>query len=274
MVKKIQSSLSAKIFIIIASILLASGLIIYGIVMLYMPHSYKTQITEKFQEDFHKLVQNIDVDNIEKSSAAIQNFCSTNKTFVRLKSVDNTISYEWKAENVVIPDSTEYSSSIIEYIGKEQNDKGKDLIVLTTASMESVNQVTDIFYKILPIIIITILIISIVGSLFCSHYISKPIVEISHISRHMSELDLSWRSTVSRVDEIGVLSDSLNNLACNLNKTMAELNQANELLKQDYEKEKRREKQRKDFFNAVSHELKTPITLLKCSLEGMMERLH
>lgn len=271
MVKKIQSSLSVKIFIIISSILLVSGLIIYGIVMFYLPHSYKIQITEKFQEDFHKLVQTIDVNNIEKSATVIQDFCSTNKTFVRVKSIDNTISYEWKAENISLPENSKYSSSIIEYVGKGDNDK--DLIVFTNASMESVNQVTDIFYRILPMIIITILLISIVGSLFCSCYISKPIVEISRIAKHMSELDLSWRSTVNRVDEIGVLSESLNNLACNLSKTMTKLNQANDLLKQDYEKEKRREKHRRDFFNAVSHEFKTPITLLKCTLEGMIYNL-
>lgn len=91
--------------------------------MFYLPHSYKIQITEKFQEDFHKLVQTIDVNNIEKSATVIQDFCSTNKTFVRVKSIDNTISYEWKAENISLPENSKYSSSIIEYVGKGDNDK-------------------------------------------------------------------------------------------------------------------------------------------------------
>ena len=48
------------------------------------------------------------------------------------------------------------------------------------------------------------------------------------------------------------------------------LQAANEQLQQDIEREREQEKQRVDFFTSVSHELKTPIAIIKGQLEGMI----
>ena len=45
---------------------------------------------------------------------------------------------------------------------------------------------------------------------------------------------------------------------------------ANQQLKTDIEKEQELERQRVDFFSAASHELKTPLTILKGHLAGML----
>ena len=41
-------------------------------------------------------------------------------------------------------------------------------------------------------------------------------------------------------------------------------------MQQDIEREREQEKQRVDFFTSVSHELKTPIAIIKGQLEGMI----
>ena len=53
---------------------------------------------------------------------------------------------------------------------------------------------------------------------------------------------------------------------------MYELEARSEELQIEIEKQKQAEQQRKDFFAAVSHELKTPITILKGELEGMIHQ--
>ena len=51
---------------------------------------------------------------------------------------------------------------------------------------------------------------------------------------------------------------------------MNDLQTANQQLKTDIEKEQELERQRVDFFSAASHELKTPLTILKGHLAGML----
>ena len=56
----------------------------------------------------------------------------------------------------------------------------------------------------------------------------------------------------------------------NLSTALSDLQKANSKLQGDIEKEKELEKERMEFFSAVSHELKTPITVIKGQLEGML----
>ena len=86
----------------------------------------------------------------------------------------------------------------------------------------------------------------------------------------MTELDMTWRCDTDRKDEIGVLSSSLNTMAARLQSTMEELETANQQLTKDVKKFQRLEEQHRNFFAAVSHELKTPLTILKGQLENMI----
>lgn len=56
-----------------------------------------------------------------------------------------------------------------------------------------------------------------------------------------------------------------------LSKALTELDTANKQLKKDIEKERELERAQIDFFAAASHELKTPITVLKGHLSGMLD---
>lgn len=84
---------------------------------------------------------------------------------------------------------------------------------------------------------------------------------------------MTWRCDASRTDEVGTLALNLNTMAAHLDSTLKELSTANEKLQADIEQERRQENLRVDFFRAVSHELKTPITVLKGELEGMIYQM-
>lgn len=113
-------------------------------------------------------------------------------------------------------------------------------------------------------------------------YITKPfsmpvlirkiaaVLRISNVSKKMAELDFSWQCEENRIDELGTLAHSLNEMSQKLSAAMTELKCANEKLHADIERERALEQAQLDFFSAVSHELKTPITVIKGQTEGMI----
>ena len=133
-----------------------------------------------------------------------------------------------------------------------------------------VNQAAEAMGRILPWLAAGILTVSILGALIYSRYITKPIVALSGISQKMAGLDFSWKCDETREDEIGELARSFNFLAGELSAALEQLQDANKTLQADIDRERDMERQRTMFFSAVSHELKTPITIIKGQLEGMI----
>ena len=86
----------------------------------------------------------------------------------------------------------------------------------------------------------------------------------------MAELDFSGQCSIGREDELGCLAQNLKSLSASLSTALNDLQIANQQLKTDIEKEQALERQRVDFFSAASHELKTPLTILKGHLAGML----
>ena len=109
-----------------------------------------------------------------------------------------------------------------------------------------------------------------ISAFFYSWYMTAPIKKVSKLSKQMADMDFSGFCSAGRTDEIGVLSDSLNTLSRKLEVALSELQEANQKLQADIDMERRLEKQRVEFFAAASHELKTPITIIKGQLQGML----
>ena len=86
----------------------------------------------------------------------------------------------------------------------------------------------------------------------------------------MSDLHFEWQVNGQRTDELGILGKSLNRLSQNLRMALTDLKRANAELEADIEREKALEQAQIDFFSAASHELKTPVTIIKGQLEGML----
>ncbi|PAB56216.1 sensor histidine kinase [Anaeromicrobium sediminis] len=115
-------------------------------------------------------------------------------------------------------------------------------------------------------------IIIILGSIFIfffSKRITKPIVDLSHIAKDISNLDFSKKYKVKSKDEIGALGDSINLISEELNKAMDDLIDANSKLKEDIERKQQIDEMRKNFISSVSHELKSPIGITRGYVEGL-----
>lgn len=142
------------------------------------------------------------------------------------------------------------------------------LIVYGTA--EQVAELRQSFLHLFPLLLLIVFAVAFVASWLYSQIITKPVLEISHVSEKMSGLYLEWRVDEQRTDELGILGKSLNTLSRNLSAALSDLQNANKKLEADIEHEKELEQARTNFFSAVSHELKTPITIIKGQLEGML----
>lgn len=103
------------------------------------------------------------------------------------------------------------------------------------------------------------------------HFISKPIAKLNQTARKMTKLDFSVPCTITTNDEFGELAVSLNTMADNLQQALAKLEAANMQLERDVEQERRLLAERKELVDQLSHEMKTPLGVIRAYAEGLQD---
>ncbi|AJA47701.1 sensor histidine kinase ResE [Clostridium pasteurianum DSM 525 = ATCC 6013] len=152
-------------------------------------------------------------------------------------------------------------------------DSEKQEVVFAVSSLQPVNEASSVIKEFYIYIYISALIFIIILSLIYSNMISKPLISLNKTASKMVNLDFSEKCIVKTNDEIGNLGNTLNFLSESLNNAMDSLKKANEKLKNDIEQERKLEKMRKEFVGGVSHELKTPISLIEGYAEGIKDNI-
>ena len=234
----------------------------YGIVIKVMPNNYRSVTLSNYTEEIKNLVSELERESLEEGINEIYNFCIDYSANAELKGNDTVYRF---GEATNEEGTTQTISSGVTFIDSNEN-----YILSLSVSEGTVNQIMVTFLKITPAILLLIFLISIISAQIISRVITKPVIDISYISKKLTKLDMTWRCNTSRTDEIGILANNLDTMAKRLNETLNELTVANKQLQKDIEKEKEREKLQTEFFRAVSHELKTPLTIIKGELEGMI----
>ena len=263
--KKIKSSLWLKIFLLLTTLLFAVSILLYGTIMAVMPASYKYALTSNYTEQVSRLIADLEHHDLDDATQKIYEFCINNNAGALLSGNQTSLSF---GEGIL--DEQKREQNVFQTASASLALENGTYTLQITMSARAVNQLTETFWRLLPIVGIAVLAISLIASYFVTRLLTKPILEISDISKRLTSLDMTWRCDTSRTDEVGTLALNLNTMAARLDSTLKELSAANEKLQADIEQERRQEKLRVDFFRAVSHELKTPITVLKGELEGMI----
>lgn len=265
MIKKIRSSLSIKVFVLTAVLMAACCAVTYLCIARFSPYIYTHRL-----EDAEELARMV---HLELPNS---NF-SENELQYDIELFNEALETQFEGEFVlhILPsDSAELRS----FDGVDTTtryrfrfaDSDVEYTVFVTRNTEKESQIAEALQKTIPVLSIVILAVSIVAAFFYTAYMTTPVKRISKISKQMAALDFSGLCPVRRTDEIGALSGSLNELSQKLSSALSELQSANEQLQADIDKERELERQRIDFFSAASHELKTPITIIKGQLQGML----
>ncbi|MBC6975608.1 HAMP domain-containing protein [Bacillus sp. Xin] len=138
-------------------------------------------------------------------------------------------------------------------------------------SLQPVNEAMLVLKDYYVYALIIVFLVIILFSFYYSKIIVKPLIKMNRVTKKMANFDFTEKLPVSADDEIGGLSSSINTLSVNLKDRIDRLNVANTKLQQDIERERQLEKTRKEFISGVSHELKTPLSVIRSFAEGIKD---
>ena len=106
---------------------------------------------------------------------------------------------------------------------------------------------------------------------FMGRFITKPIDKLNAAAKRMAGLDFSAPCDLALADEFGELSASLNTMSENLQQALIRLEDANAQLERDVEKERLLLAERKELVDSLSHEMKTPLGIIRAYAEGLQD---
>ena len=142
---------------------------------------------------------------------------------------------------------------------------------LLSTVLESIHNSTAIANRFMGYVGIAISLLGALFALFLAGKLTQPIRELTEISARMKKLDFSAKYKGHSRTEIAELGENINELSEILEKTISELKTANNELREDIERKEKTEEMRREFLSNVTHELKTPLALIKGYAEGLSE---
>lgn len=119
---------------------------------------------------------------------------------------------------------------------------------------------------ILFVVLLTLLMDYLLG-----RFISNPISQICEMAYRAARLDFSQPCRITSKDEFGELADNLNKMSENLQDTLEKLEKANIRLEKDVRQERKLLGERKELTDRLSHEMKTPIGVIRAYAEGIQD---
>ncbi|NEZ75608.1 HAMP domain-containing histidine kinase [Clostridium botulinum] len=287
MKNKLKKSIVYKLFLVTTLLLVISSICTYSIIYMLLPnyyHKYKKMTIENQLDSIVDNVPKLDINNIEEYLGQIS--FNNNANIVVTDEYGNVIYFTNVLQKglVTIPkkedlshfkniEKTNTRSVYTSYRKIKFYNSEEKYNLYLTAPLQPVSEASKVLFLLIPYIGLVVILISVIGGLIYSKVISKPLISMNKVAKEMAKLDFTKKCTVKGEDEIGELSQSLNDLSNNLRISMEELQRANEQLLDDIAKEREIEKKRREFIATISHELKTPITILKGQIEGMLSNI-
>lgn len=303
--KKLSESLTARIFLITSVILLCAGAVTFALIALATPSMYTSVVNTDLQRQTDALTEQLKETAFGDSGPVLDEFIRSTRADVLLLNVNGEIAdngselsmqSRYRDDNITVSTdgagedgsvSSSFGVSVAEGTGTTTTvttmqqysiiadvtfaDSDETYSLYVTPHAEEENLAVRALARMAPWLLLVLLVLSLLCAFIYSRYITRPIVRISGIAKKMSDMDFNWQCGETRRDEIGTLGRSLDMMSQRLSAALDELETANHALRGEVERERELDRQRMAFFSAASHELKTPVTILKGQLSGMLE---
>lgn len=142
-------------------------------------------------------------------------------------------------------------------------------IIISMVSLQPVDEAVEAVRQFYSYVLSIIFVVSAIFAFYLSKYLTKNLRKIDKVTTKMVDLDFSETIDIKSDNEIGHLAKSINKLSDNLKHAIEDLQVANEMLQSDIEKERQLEETRRNFIAGVSHELKTPLSVIRSYSEAI-----
>lgn len=136
---------------------------------------------------------------------------------------------------------------------------GEQRYIFAMTSLQPVGEAIAVMREFYPYMIVFTLFAVVVLALAFSRWLTKPLLAINQVTGKIAQLDFSEKLPIRSQDEIGELSQNINYLSEQMEGYITKL-------QRDLDKERQLESVRKEFIAGVSHELKTPLAVIRSCL--------
>lgn len=280
--KKQFVSIRFRLFLQVGAIILIAVMVLVALNRWYLPNIYILN-QQRQMESIADEIDKLDYQSSEFFSR-ISSFEKENGLTVDIYFSDGTPLYYGESAEGITGGKIEITKRTDNHDGSffeiQQNEKtgtqfivfGRTLSFGGEIEIYSKKNTIDLYADTAMNVMVYTSIIALLGALaviyIYSRRFTKPLIEMSRITGEMADMDFSKKCSVRKNDEIGKLSTSINHLSDSLCETLDDLNEKNKKLREDIEKEQKLDRVRKDFISNVSHELKTPISIIQGYSEG------
>lgn len=145
----------------------------------------------------------------------------------------------------------------------------RDFIVFLNTPVVAIEDGAQVANSFTLIVGLALLLLGGVATFIIGSRFAAPIVRASYAAEQVANLNFGVRLPVTSTDELGQLASSINNLSDQLRTKISELSVANEQLRRELEHKQQIDDMRRTFISDVSHELKTPLSIILGYCEGL-----
>lgn len=181
MIKRIRSSLSAKVFMITAVLMAACCLITYFCITQFAPYIY-THDFSAINEELPYFVEDISRFTKEEALFAIEDYCNQ----IVEKNDDEFVFRLFQSNSEELKQFNKNDTS--QWCRLTFTDSTEEYIVFFSKNTEKESQVVEALQKAIPVLSVVIIAVSIIVAFFYTIYMTTPIKKISRISKQMAAL--------------------------------------------------------------------------------------
>lgn len=266
-------NIKKKIFVVTGTLIITAFTFMYLLMYAFMPRIYNIYKTHILNNNLEILIRELESKNINDIEEELYRFGYENNSFFIIKDMNENVVFVSKGPmpKPYLAKTMDKNENVIK-MKKEFyfNLLDKNCNIEVMGNYRPIDEATKALLLFVPFMIIITLVLAYILAKIYSKLISKPILDINKAAKDISEFNFSNKLEIDGEDEISELCSNLNYMSEKLESNIKKLECANAKLRDDIERERAIERQRREFIATISHELKSPLTIISGQLEGMI----